>query len=138
MMLSQDLIEAYLQTDFVVFGPPVVVFRIGRRCGALDDMMEAHGVDVSAFITAHNPYSEKTSPEANAAAQHRLLEQLRQAGVVWLEGEGRDPMGEWPPEPSVLALGLDADRAGALGSVFRQNAVVTCRRGHAPELLLLR
>lgn len=136
--LSPELVAAYLSTDFVVFGPPEVVFKVGRPSLELHRLMEAHGVDVCAFLTAFNPFSEPTSAETNATAQVRLLEKLRQMRMTWLEGEGRDPSGEWPPEPSILVLGLDAGRAGAVGRDFRQNAVVTCRRGHAPELLLLR
>jgi hypothetical protein len=47
-------------------------------------------------------------------------------------------LGFWPGESSFLVLGLDAERAVALGNQHRQNAVLCCDEGAVPGLVLLR
>ncbi|TAL78491.1 MAG: DUF3293 domain-containing protein [Burkholderiaceae bacterium] len=47
-------------------------------------------------------------------------------------------MGSWPGESSFLVLGLDAERAAALGNQYRQNAVLCCDERAVPRLVLLR
>ena len=37
----------------------------------------------------------------------RLEQALAALGCRWLRGEGVDPDGEWPGEPSFLVFGLD-------------------------------
>ena len=45
--------------------------------------------------------------------------------------------GIWPPEKSLLILGIDREEARELGSQFGQNAIIFGERGGSPELLML-
>jgi hypothetical protein len=52
-------------------------------------------------------------------------------------GEGRDPAGKWPAEPSVLAVGMSRHEAMVMGRSYEQNAIVFIEKGKAPELVVL-
>ena len=58
------------------------------------------------------------------------------AGVLFI-GEGSDPEGEWPHEPSFLVVGISRAEAEALGRRFGQLAIVYARKGEPPELVEL-
>ena len=75
-------------------------------------------------MTAWNPRTEPTAPEVNRAAQARLEAELQAAGHRFLRGEGVDPTGSWPGEPSVLVLGISGADAQRLARAYGQNAIV--------------
>lgn len=137
-VIDRELLTAYLATEFVVSGTSEIVFKVGQRSAALDALLRWHKSERAAFITAFNPFSEaRTGPE-NAQAQASLLRQVEAWGLNWLDGEGRDPTGQWPGEPSVLVLGISESQARELGQHFGQNALVWCQANSSPELVLLR
>jgi hypothetical protein len=39
-------------------------------------------------------------------------------------GEGVDPSGKWPAEPSILVLGIKLDEALSIGHRYQQNAIL--------------
>lgn len=95
------------------------------RPGATVPHWELHfGARSAAFITACNPMGQVVPAADNRAAMARLRERVARAGLRWLEGEGRSLSADWPPEPSLLILGIGADRAHALAAEFRQNALL--------------
>lgn len=65
---------------------------------------------------------------AQNASQHKVAD---------LPGEGRHPSGNWPAEPSVLALNLPLDASTHLGMRFHQHAVLRCDAKAIPHLVLL-
>jgi hypothetical protein len=136
--LDPSLVQAYTQTDFALFGETELIFKIGRVSPALDVAMVWRGTDRAAFLTAHNPFSKDVGDEANRKTQAALLSDLERMGLDWFAGEGRDPSGEWPGEPSVLALGITKQQALELGHAYEQNALVWCEVGRPSELILLR
>lgn len=137
MPVGLDLIAAYLAADYVVFGEPELVLRVGEASEALDALLEAEGTNTAAFVTAANPHGRPAGRTENVLATTALLEAQREAGYACLAGEGRDPQGEWPAEPSVLVLGVTRAEAEVLGRSYEQNAIVFVERGKAPELVLL-
>jgi hypothetical protein len=58
--------------------------------------------------------------------------------LTFLPGLGKDPDGIWPPEISILILGLSLEAGKTLAQKYRQNAFVWCSRDRVPELILLR
>lgn len=132
MPLTPQLIAAYEEALYAVQG---VVLRIGERSAGLDALLEVEGVASAAFLTAANPRGEQRSHAANEAAMQVLRASLSRPH---LEGEGRDPQGRWPAEPSVLVIGIARSQAEALGRKFEQNAIVFVDKGGAAELVLLR
>jgi uncharacterized protein DUF3293 len=134
--LPPELLEAYRNTEYVVFGRPELVLRIGVPSADLDELLEAEGAATAAFITAENPRGVKASAYRNEIANAALVESQNQAGYRCFEGEGRDPKGKWK-ERSVLVVGIGREAAEKVGRAFEQNAIVFVARGKAPELVVL-
>lgn len=132
-MLPAELLAAYREAEYVVSDPRIVI-RIGEPNAALDMLIAAAGG--AAFIAAANPRSERKSREENEALSRALEEALALAGHAFRRGEGRDPKGEWPAEPSLLVPGIAREEAARLARRFSQNAFVWCEPGKAPELVV--
>lgn len=137
MPLTPDLRAAYEKALYVVFGAPDLVIRIGEPNARLDEVMDEEGVDTAAYLTAANPGGELQEKRANELSCAALHQVLADAGYVCYLGEGRDPEGDWPPEPSVLAVGISRREAEVIGRSYEQNAIVFIERGRAPELVVL-
>jgi hypothetical protein len=137
MPAGPDLIVAYLGADYVVFGEPELVLRIGEANAALDALLDAEGAQTAAYVTAANPQGRIAGQTENVLATTALLEAQREAGYACYTGEGRDPQHEWPAEPSVLVLGITRAEAEVLGRGYEQHAIVFIERGKAPELVML-
>lgn len=138
MPLSPELAAAYENAEYVVFGARDLVLKVGKPSRELDALLEFHGADTAAWVSAANPRGERRSQDANAAAHSALNDLVAAAGYPCYLGEGRDPQGGWPAEPSVLVIGIYRENAVALGRLFEQNAIVFAERGRAPELIALR
>jgi Protein of unknown function (DUF3293) len=137
MSLRPELVAAYKKALYVVYGAPDLVIRIGERNEELDALLEADGLDTAAYLTAANPGGElqgKTENELSCAALHQGL---ADAGYLCYLGEGRDPEGGWPAEPSILALGISRYEAMVIGRSYEQNAIVFIELGKPPELVAL-
>ncbi len=137
MALPESLARAYRNAEYGVLAEPPFFFRIDEPSRPLDALLEAAGVQGAAFLTACNPRSERRSAEENAAAMRALDEALAAHPYAIVPGEGRDPEGRWPAEPSVLVLGLPRSEAEAIGRAFGQSAIVYVARGDAPRLVAL-
>ena len=136
-MSGNELLAAYRNADYVVFGDPDIVLRIGEPSPRLDALLESEGAATAAYITAANPGGECRPAARNSAAADALEDLITAAGYPCLQGEGRDPEGRWAAEPSVLVVGIYREHAEALGRLFGQNAIVFVEKGGAPELVLL-
>jgi putative PIN family toxin of toxin-antitoxin system len=134
MGLSEEVARAYRDADYAVLEPPFVL-RIGERSADLDALLARSGAPAAAFLTAVNPKSERKSAEENRAALAELEKALAGANYSRCPAEGRDPRGEWPPEPGFLVPGLPRFEAAALGRRFRQNAIVYIEKRGAAELV---
>ena len=97
-------------------------------------LLDEYAATSAAFVTAANPRGERRGAAQNLAAAAALEASLAHP---FLRGEGRDPQGLWPAEPSLLVIGIGRGEAAALGRALRQNAIVAIERGAAPELVLL-
>ena len=137
MPLRPDLRAAYEKALYVVHGAPDLVLRIGERNAELDDLLDADGVETAAFLTAANPNGILQGKEENELARAALHQVLADEGYICYVGEGRDPEGDWPAEPSILALGISRHEAEVIGRSYEQNAIVFIERGKPPELVVL-
>jgi hypothetical protein len=131
---DRELEVTYQSTTYAVDCPAGDFgIRLGEPCAPLDALLRLHGVSTWAYITACNPRSELLSSEENAARHAQVLAQVRALGLKVLSGRGKADGGDWVEE-SLLILGLDENAAVALGTAFRQNAVVVGRVGGVAEL----
>lgn len=138
MTISEELLAAYSRTDYHVFADAAFVLNISKFSMQLESLYRVVGVRSSAIITAYNPYSEPRSSENNEQAQQQLCELIKQMGYKWIEGEGKDPSGQWPAEPHVLILGCKLVEIKTLGETFEQNAIVWTNSKAVPQLVVLR
>ena len=136
-MISNDLLAAYRATTYNVFARSgTLTLRIDERNADIVDLHKSAGVTSSAFVTACNPFSAPTSDAMNAEAMSALKHHLDAASIAWVDGEGCGQDSNWPPEPSVLALGVDESGARELCIALQQNAVVIVAEDGVPRLLI--
>ena len=135
--MKNELLQAYTETHYVVSGSAPFVLRVGEVSEELLDTQAKAGVECSAFITAWNPFSEQRSESFNETAHQSLITEIKKRSLSFLPGEGRHPSNKWPPEKSVLVLGLSLEAAKTLGRRFEQNAVVWSGPDGKPVLVTL-
>jgi hypothetical protein len=137
-IIPKELIDAYRATHFCVLEPVSFVLRIGEFSQALEDLYRDKRVSSAAFLTAWNPYSNETEAVDNEDANDALKRALKDEQIIFYEGIGEDPTGEWSGEPSVFALDLSREKAISIGRAFNQNSIVWIGGNAVPELVLLR
>ena len=129
------LIAAYKNTRYHVFNTGITIC-IDENNVLLDELLRKQDAKSWAYITAYNPFSQTFTAEANDA-RHRLLLQSV-AAFSSFEGEGKGADESWPPEKSLLILGISKEQAIAIGNEYEQNAIVYGEAGQTAQLLLLR
>ena len=135
MFTSPDRAEleaAYLVTDYRVEDFPTGPFTI--RINESSDALA--GLDW-AFITACNPRSVLLSDEENARRMADLETAVRQGGWRYFHGQGVGKDHKWPPEPSLLIVGIKEPESVELAKAFGQNAIVAGRPGEPARLVWL-
>jgi hypothetical protein len=128
---------AYLASRYLVFVGLDRPWEI--RCGSpspdLDQLLDHHGVGDWAFLTACNPRSKRLPDDENRLRMAELQKALQSAGYIWLSGSGEGSEGSWPPEPSLLVLGIPLTKALQVAHSFDQHAIVAGRRGEPARLV---
>ena len=131
-MNDHPLRPAYEATDYRV-GDRFTI-RCGERSPPLEALLTESRHDTWAFITAWNPGSIALDTTENRRRMTSLCDRIALLGLPMLEGEGMGTGGDWPPEPSLLVLGIGASEAVELGRAFGQVAIIVGRLG-APARL---
>jgi hypothetical protein len=134
--LDDALIKAYRATDYNVHAPAPFTLRIDQASAACDAVLASHGAEGAAFLTAWNPFSKQLPLADNTAAQARLAADLDMVSTAILPGDGRGQIGNWPPEPSLFALGIPQADATRLAKAYHQNAYVWITRGQPAQLIV--
>ena len=105
--MDDSLFDAYRRTTFFANTPNGrLSLRVGQRCFELDDLLQHYGVTTWGYVTAFNPASVLLSVDENLARQRELERVVAELGFVSYPGEGVGEEGSWPPEPSILILGI--------------------------------
>ncbi|MGH9487473.1 MAG: DUF3293 domain-containing protein [Terriglobales bacterium] len=134
--MDSALEQTFLNTRYVVAYPKGdIVLRVGEHCPALDLLLAGCDPPDAAFITAWNPGAVRMAPEENARRQAALLAAVRRLGHAFLPGRGEGAGGAWPPEASILVLGIGRRQALELARAFGQAALVYAARGQPVALL---
>ncbi len=129
----EHLETAYHATTYRVFSPPIEI-RTGAVHNTLDQLLEQHSALEWVFISAWNPMSVEQSATENDIAHQQLLAAV--AAFPHFEGAGVGDDGLWPPERSLLILGVSFEMAVGLGRRFRQQAIVCGRVGEMARLVM--
>jgi hypothetical protein len=135
--IPPEMLEAYRRTLYRVVGPPGFVLRVDEPSPELKALL-APSPGGAAFLTAWNPGSRRSDVDENRSADRRLRGDLGSGGWVVLPALGEDPDGVWEVEEGHLVLGIDRERAEALGRSYGQNAILWAGKDGVPRLVLLR
>ncbi len=133
--MDEDLHRSYLGTSFNVYSPQISI-RVGQANKELDNLLLENNCNSYAFVTAYNPYSELKTKEENQKMNELLHQELKNQYQLY-DGEGVGEDSSWEPEKSFLILGIDYEKARAIGKKYSQNAIVFGHLGEKPELLVL-
>jgi hypothetical protein len=134
--MDDATMAAYRRTTFAADTPHGRMgLRVDRPAADLDALLAERGVHSWAYVTACNPGSALLTEPENCRRQEELERQVRETGRVFFHGEGIGDDGRWPPEPSLLILGIGRAEAVDLGRRFGQRAIVYGEAGGSPQLL---
>ncbi len=136
--IPNDIVHAYLETDYRVHADPAFSLRVGVQSAELMTLHKSLGKVCSTFITAWNPWSQQVDCTENRSLNSFLSKELDNLGLPYIEGFGQHPSNAWPGEESFLVFGLPLDESKALGSRYEQNALIWCGEDATPQLILLR
>ena len=142
-MLSESLIDrrtiqAFLETEYHVFGNSPFTLRIGEPNAALVAACKRNSSESSAYITACNPNSKPLDDATNAELHTSLRRELTERNLAFIEGVGKHPLSGWPGEASFLIFGIDVETARALSRRSQQDAFVWVGPDWLPQLILLK
>lgn len=119
--------EAYIRAEYWVGrSEDKILLRVGENAEGLTRLAPGpfdHGMSW-AYMTAWNPASIPQMEFVNRGRQEELELSLRGSGAGVLPGVSRDPVGQWPDEEGILAIGLGWEQALTLGRRFGQNAIL--------------
>jgi hypothetical protein len=116
--IPRQTIEAYLATDYSIWGSRRLILRVGQRNHELAALYQKYAVSTAAVLTAWNPYSEARSDAENETAQRDLISEIDRLSLRHEPGHGADPTGKWPP--GVLCITRAGDCGGSKRSRARQ------------------
>ena len=139
--LPPALQQAYRNALYQVDAPKSAdaqTLREGERNDWLGRQLGGQPTQAACYLTACNPWGQILEPAENAARMRALRQELDSEGWQYLDGFGRDPLGQWPAEDSVLIWGMDAETARQWGRHWQQNAVLWSDADARPRLLWLR
>ena len=88
-----------------------------------------------AFVTAFNPLPHQLTDAQNQTRHQELVGFLTEVGLPFYPGEGIGEDETWPPETSVLILGISREDALALAVRFGQVAFVYGEPSSPSELV---
>ena len=137
-LIDPDTIQAYLETEYHVFGDSPFTIRIGEPNPALVAACKRYCVKSSAYITACNPNSETLDDAANAERNNSLRRELMERKLAFIEAVGQHPFNGWPGEDSFLIFGVDLEAARDLSRRLGQNGFVWAGSDCIPQLILMR
>jgi hypothetical protein len=128
--------DAYRRTTYTALTTVgEIQIHPGRLCLPLDALLAQQANDQWAYVTAYNPGSSPLSSDENARRQQALVDEVQHRGLTAFDGESVLDPAAWPPEPSLLILGIPPDEARSLGRRFGQLAIVVGRRGEPAVLV---
>ena len=107
-MTDHRLIETYRNTDFIIDAPDgQLVLHVGEPNRQIDALLRDRGFSECAYITASNPQSVPLQSAENAHRHAALMERVRKLGYQFLSGRGVGTGDYWPPEESLLVIGIE-------------------------------
>jgi len=124
-IVAKDLFESYRRTSFFANTPRGRLrLRVGERSQQLDHLLAECRAQSWAYVTAFNPGSILLDGEENKRRQADLEQEVARRGYSAFHGEGVGDDGAWPPERSLLIMGIGKPEALELGRRIGQRAIL--------------
>lgn len=133
-MISKELLLGYEATCYSVVNPKIDIY-LKKENTELNSFLREHNFTSWCFITAWNPFSKALSLEKNIELNALLETDLKDYNIY--PAEGKDTLGDWPPEISFFVGNISRERAIFLGEKYEQNAIVFGTVDELPELIIL-
>jgi Protein of unknown function (DUF3293) len=133
-MISKELLAGYQATCYTILNPKIDIY-LGKENEALQSFLKDQNFDSWCFITAWNPFSNALTLPENKALNAKLEADL--INYVVFPAEGKDTLGDWPPEISFFVANITEEDAVALGKKYQQNAIVYGRNNETARLITL-
>ena len=133
-MISKELLLGYEATCYSVVNPKIDIY-LKKVNAELNSFLKEHNFTSWCFITAWNPFSIALSLEKNNELNALLEADLKEYNIY--PAEGKDTLGDWPPEISFFVGNISRERAIFLGEKYEQNAIVFGTVDELPELIIL-
>ena len=133
-MISKELLFGYEATCYSIVNPKIDIY-LKKENTELNFLLKTNKFNSWCFITAWNPFSKALSLEKNK--ELNLLLEADLDGYIIFPGEGKDTIGDWPPEISFFVGNITREQAIFLGKKYKQNAIVFGAVAELPELIVL-
>jgi hypothetical protein len=133
-MISKELLAGYQATCYSILNPNIDIY-LDKENKELQTFLIEQNFHSWCFITAWNPFSNALSLPENKALNSRLEADLINYAVFL--AEGKDTLGDWPPEISFFVANITEEDAVALGKKYQQNAIVYGRINETARLITL-
>jgi hypothetical protein len=133
-MISKELLLGYEATCYSVVNPKIDIY-LKKENAVLNSFLREHNFTSWCFITAWNPFSKALSLEKNKELNALLEADLKDYTIF--PAEGKDTLGDWPPEISFFVGNISREKAIFLGEKYEQNAIVFGTVDELPELIIL-
>lgn len=139
--LTDAILHAYRQAWYEVVPTPdaePLTLQVDVPHQRMQQVMHARGASSACVLTACNPFGQLCEPNENEARMLHCKQGLAAAGWAFAPAFGRDPLGLWPGEDSLLVWHMGRAQAREWGLRWQQNAVLWMDAKATPELLVLR
>ena len=133
-MISKELLLGYEATCYSILNPKIDIY-LGKENEALQSFLKEHDFTSWCFITAWNPFSNALSLKENQRLNSLLEQDLNSYALF--AAEGKDTIGNWPPEISFFVGNISREDSIFLGNKYEQNAIVFGVIDEIAELILL-
>ena len=133
-MISKELLFGYEATCYSIVNTKIDIY-LKKENTELNFLLKTNKFNSWCFITAWNPFSKALSLEKNK--ELNLLLEADLDGYIIFPGEGKDTIGDWPPEISFFVGNITREQAIFLGKKYKQNAIVFGAVAELPELIVL-
>ena len=133
-MISKELLQGYEATCYSIINPKIDIY-LKKENAELNSFLKEYNFTSWCFITAWNPFSKAFSIKENKVLNLLLEADLNNYQIF--PAEGKDTLGDWPPEISFFVGDISREQAIFLGKKYEQNAIVFGIVGVMAELIVL-
>lgn len=133
-MISKELLAGYQATCYSILNPKIDIY-LDKENKELQTFLIEQNFHSWCFITAWNPFSRALTLDENTSLNKKLEAELN--NYIVFPGEGKDTLGDWPPEISFFVANISKKQANFLGKKYEQNAIVYGEVEKIAELIIL-